>query len=163
MMKRILILALAVVAASQSAYAVQDPDAPGSRMITVQAGGFPGIGGLITGQIVMANVWKGHLYGGLQLGGNYRHGKALDAKMVDLSLSPRILYGFNVGRALELHAGGFAGVDARRLDTRKSQLLFCYGGFGGLRWKLGESLGVILEGGYSNCLPYATAGLAFRF
>ena len=154
--------ALLAFSLSFSGFAAE-PDAPGSKMITVQAGGFPGFGGLVSGQLVMTDLGKGHLYGGLQLGGNFRHGAALDTKMIDLSVAPRILLGFNLGRVVEMHVGGLAGVDVRRFDSLKSQLIFCYGGFGGLRLNVSDSVGIVLEGCYSNCLPYASGGLAFRF
>ena len=140
-----------------------EPDSSGSKMITIQAGGLPGFGGIASAQIAMANVANGHLYGGLQLGGNFRHGKATDTKKTDFSLAPRLLLGWNVGRAVEIHAGGFGGVVAQRFDDSKSQLVFGYGGFGGLRLNLSDSMGIVLEGCYSNCLPYATGGIAFRF
>lgn len=162
-MKRAFILLLAVFTAFQHAYAIQQPDAPGTKMITLQAGGFPGFGGLVSGQIALTDIGKGHLYGGFQLGGNLRHGSALDTRMVDLCFAPRLLYGFRLGRVVEVHAGALAGVDVRRFDSLKNQLLFAYGGFGGLRLDLSSSLGIVLEGCYSNSLPYATAGLAFRF
>ena len=165
-MKRTLVLFaafLTALAASSSSFAAPGPDAPGSKMITVQAGAFPGFGGLLSGQIAMARLGQGHLYGGLQLGGNYRHGAASDAKKIDLSVAPRLLYGFNLGRVVEMHFGGLAGVDVQHFDSLKSSLVFCYGGFGGLRLNLSSSVGIVLEGCYSNCLPYATAGLAFRF
>ena len=153
---------LMAVAVSQPVFAAE-PDAPGSKMITIQAGGLPGFGGLLSAQIAMANVGNGHLYGGLQLGGNLRHGKATDTNKIDLSLAPRLLLGWNLGSTLEIHAGALGGVVAQRFDDLKSQLAFCYGGFGGLRLNLSDSMGLVLEGCYSNCLPSATAGLAFRF
>jgi hypothetical protein len=76
-----LLMALTV---SQPIFAAE-PDSPGSKMITIQAGGFPGFGGLASAQIAMANVANGHLYGGLQLGGNFRHGAATGTKKTDLS------------------------------------------------------------------------------
>lgn len=165
-MKKIITLVAAVVAAlslAHSSYAIQDPDAPGTKLITIQAGALPGFGGFLSGSIAMANLGKAHLYGGLQGGVNMRHGAALDTKKMDLSLAPRITMGWNLGRVVELHFGGLAGIDAQRFDAQKSQLIFCYGGIGGLRFNLGSSVGIVLEGCYSNCLPYATGGLAFRF
>ena len=154
-----LLMALAV---SQPVFAAE-PDTPGSKMITIQAGGLPGFGGVLSGQIAMANVGKGHLYGGLQLGGNFRHGAATGAKKTDLSLAPRVMLGWNLGKVVELHAGGLGGIVAQSFDELKSQLSFCYGGFGGLRLNLSDSMGLVLEGCYSNCLPYALGGIAIRF
>lgn len=163
MMKKLIFACIAAFAFFSSAYAMKDPDATGSKLVTVQAGGFPGFGGLLSGQIALSHIGQGHLYGGFQIGGNYRHGAVLDTRMMDLSFAPRVLYGFNLGRVVELHAGGLAGIDVRRLDSLNSQLVFCYGGFGGLRLHLNESFGFVLEGCYSNTFPYATAGLAIRF
>ena len=140
-----------------------EPDAPGSKMVTIQAGGFPGFGGILSAQLAMANVGNGHLYGGLQFGGNLRHGKATDTQKIDLSLAPRVTLGWNLGRVVEIHAGALGGVAAQRFDDLKTQLAFCYGGLGGLRLNLSESMGIVLEGCYSNCLPYATGGIAIRF
>ena len=165
-MKRIIALfaAFAVIfLTAGNALGAQAPDAPGSKLITIQAGGFPGFGGLVSGQIAMANLGAGHLYGGLQLGANFRHGAALDTRKTDLSLAPRLMLGFNLGRVVEMHAGGLAGINVQRFDAEQSQLVFCYGGFGGLRLNVSSSMGIVLEGCYSNCLPYATAGIAFRF
>ena len=36
-------------------------------------------------------------------------------------------------------------------------------GFGGLRLNLSDSMGIVLEGCYSNALPYASGGIAIRF
>ena len=153
---------LMAVTVSQPVFAAE-PDSPGSKMFTIQAGGLPGFGGLVSGQIAMANVANGHLYGGLQLGANFRHGAATDAKKTDLSLAPRVMLGWNLGRVVELHMGGLGGVAVQRFDELKSQLAFCYGGFGGLRLNLSDSMGIVLEGCYSNALPYVSGGLAFRF
>ena len=164
-MKKTIVTLLGLLMAftvSQSVFAAE-PDSPGAKMITIQAGGLPGFGGLVSAQIAMANVANGHLYGGLQLGGNFRHGAATDTKKTDLSLAPRVMLGWNLGRVVELHVGGLGGVAAQRFDDMKSQLAFCYGGFGGLRLNLSDSIGIVLEGCYSNALPYASGGIAIRF
>jgi hypothetical protein len=111
----------------------------------------------------MANVANGHLYGGLQLGANFRHGAATGTKKTDLSLAPRVMLGWNLGRVVEIHVGGLGGVAAQRFDDLKSKLAFCYGGFGGFRLNLSDSVGIVLEGCYSNALPYASGGVAIRF
>lgn len=166
-MKKILTsLSVAFVAVFVSITALAaGPDAPGTKLITIQAGGFPGVGALLSGQVALTDMAAGHLYGGLQLGGNFRHGAvaSLDTRKVDLSLAPRLMLGWNLGRVVEFHAGGLAGVAAQRFDAGKFQLAFCYGGFGGFRLNFSDSFGLVLEGCYSNCLPYATGGLAFRF
>ena len=151
-----------VLATSFSSYAVE-PDKPGTKLITVQAGYGPGIGALASGSIAIANLGAAHLYGGLQAGGNFRHGKVMDTNKMDLSVAPRLMLGFNLGRVVEMHAGGFAGIAAKRFDADKSQLVFSYGGFGGFRLNVSDSVGIVLEGCYSPQLPYGLAGLAFRF
>ena len=140
-----------------------EPDKPGTRLFTIQAGYGPGIGAVISGNIAMANLGASHLYGGLQAGSNLRHGKVMDTNKMEFSLAPRLMLGWNLGRVVEMHAGGLAGIAAVRFDDAKSQLVFCYGGFGGLRLNVSQSVGIILEGCYSPQLPYALAGLAFRF
>jgi hypothetical protein len=140
-----------------------EPDKPGTRLFTVQAGYGPGIGAVISGNIAIANLGASHLYGGLQVGGNFRHGKVMDTNKMDLSLAPRLMLGWNLGRVVELHAGGFAGIAAKRFDELKSQLVFSYGGFGGFRLNISPSVGIIMEGCYSPQLPYGLAGLAFKF
>ena len=151
-----------VLATSFSSYAAE-PDKPGTKLITVQAGYGPGIGALASGSIAIANLGAAHLYGGLQAGGNFRHGKVMDTNKMDLSVAPRLMLGFNLGRVVEMHAGGFAGIAAKRFDADKSQLVFSYGGFGGFRLNVSDSVGIVLEGCYSPQLPYGLAGLAFRF
>ena len=105
------------------------------------------------------------LYGGLQLGGNFRHGKvaSLDTRKTDLSVAPRLMLGFNLGRVVELHAGGLAGIAAVKFDGDQNKLAFCWGGFGGLRLNFSDSFGLVLEGCYSPQLPYGLAGIAFKF
>ena len=164
-MKKILIL-LATAAISfglsNSVFAAE-PDAPGTKLITLQAGALPGFGALASGQIVLTDMAAGHLYGGLQLGANFRHGAVLDSRKTDLSLAPRVMLGWNLGRVVEFHAGVLAGVAMQHFDDLKSSLAFCYGGFGGFRLNFSDSFGIVLEGCYSNCLPYASGGFAFRF
>lgn len=166
MKKIIMFLSVTLVAifVSSSAFAA-GPDAPGTKLITIQAGGFPGVGALISGQVALTDLAAGHLYGGLQLGGNFRHGAiaSMGTRKVDLTLAPRLMLGWNLGRVVEFHAGGLVGVAAQRFNADKFQLVFCYGGFGGFRLNFSDSFGLVLEGCYSNCLPYATGGFAFRF
>ena len=145
-----------------------EPDSPGSKMITIQAGGFPGFGGLASAQIAMTNVANGHLYGGLQLGANMRHGSATNTKKIALSAAPRLMLGFNLGKVVELHIGGLAGIAAQRFDAGQNQLVFSYAGFGGFRFQVSESFGILLEGYYAYPtkylhVPYGSAGFAFRF
>ena len=151
-----------VLAASFGSYAAE-PDKPGTKLITVQAGYGPGFGALASGSIAMAKLGAGHLYGGLQLGCNFRHGKVMDTNKTDFSVAPRVTLGWNLGRVVEMHAGGFAGIAAKRFDADKSQLVFSYGGFGGFRLNVSDSVGIVLEGCYSPQFPYGLAGLAFRF
>ena len=172
-MKRTLCLlaaALLGVALSHNAMAFQGPDKPGSKLITIQAGGGPGFGGLVTGNIAMANLGAAHLYGGLQFGGDLHRGSS--ANRMDLSLAPRVMLGFNLGSVFELHFGGLAGVGVQRFlgDTQSPSLGFCYGGFGGIRLNFTPSFGLVAEGYYAKqmslpsvILPYGTAGIAFRF
>ena len=168
-MKRILTLfaALAALFVSGNAMAAE-PDSPGTKLITIQAGYGPGIGALVSGNIAMANMAGGHLYGGLQLGGNFRHGAATGTHKMDLSLAPRVMLGWNLGRVVELHAGGFAGIAAQRFDESKSQLVFSCGGFGGLRLNVSESFALVAEGYYAYPtkylhVPYGSAGIAIKF
>ena len=140
-----------------------EPDKPGTKLITIQGGYGPGIGALLSGNIAMANLGATHLYGGLQAGGNFRHGKVMDTNKTDLSLAPRVMLGLNLGRVVELHAGGFAGIAAQRFDNAESKLVFHYGGFGGFRFNFSPSVGLLLEGCYSLQLPYGLAGLAIKF
>ena len=164
-MKRIFVLLTAfavALAASVSGFA-SEPDAPGTKLLTIQGGYGPGIGAIVSGNVAMANLGSGHLYGGIQLGGNFRHGKATGTQKIDLSLTPRVMLGWNLGRVVELHAGGLAGIAAQRFDDLKTQLVFCYGGFGGLRLNVSDSFGIVLEGCYSPQLPYGSAGIAIKF
>ena len=154
---------LAVLALSSPAFA-GEPDAPGTKLITVQAGGGPGFGGFLSGNIAMANLGRSHLYGGLQLGADFRHGYS--TTRTDLSVAPRLMLGFNLGRVFELHFGGLAGIAMQKFAADanlSSKLLFCWGGFGGVRLKVSSSVDLIAEGCYSHQLPYGTGGIAIRF
>lgn len=164
-MKRIIVLVAACLAALASVFSgfAAEPDKPGTKLITIQGGYGPGIGGVLSGNIAMANLGASHLYGGLQLGANYRHGSVTGIKKLDLSVAPRLMLGFNLGRVVELHAGGLAGIAAQRFDEGKYQLAFCWGGFGGLRLNVSDAFGIVLEGCYSPQLPYGQAGVAFKF
>lgn len=164
-MKRILVLLAAfavAVSASLNSYAAE-PDKPGTKLITIQGGFGPGIAAVLSGNIAIADLGASHLYGGLQLGGNFRYGKVADTHKTDLSVAPRLMLGWNLGRVVEIHAGGLAGIAAVKFDTDKSKLAFCWGGFGGLRLNFTDSFGLVLEGCYSPQLPYGLAGVAFKF
>jgi len=164
-MNRILVFLAAfavAVSASLKAYAAE-PDKPGTKLITIQGGYGPGIAAVLSGNIAIANLGASHLYGGLQLGGNFRYGKVADTHKTDLSVAPRLMLGWNLGRVVEIHAGGLAGIAAVKFDADKSKLAFCWGGFGGLRLNFTDSFGLVLEGCYSPQLPYGLAGVAFKF
>ena len=157
-------LALAV---SFSSYAAE-PDKPGTKLITIQGGYGPGIGALASGNIALTNLGAAHLYGGLQLGFDFRHGKVMNTDKTDLTLAPRVMLGWNLGRVVEMHAGGFAGIAAQRFDEGRSQLVFSYAGFGGFRFHVSDSFALLLEGYYAYptkylLVPYGSAGFAFRF
>ena len=158
------LLAAVMVAFSMTANAfAAEPDKPGTKLITIQGAYGPGIGAIVSGNIAMANLGAAHLYGGIQFGGNFRHGGVTGTKKTDLSAAPRLMLGFNLGRVVELHFGGLAGVAAQRFDAEKSKLAFCWGGFGGFRFNVSDSFALITEGYYSPQLPYGSAGFAFRF
>ena len=164
-MKRTLVLLAAIAVAistSLNAFA-SEPDKPGTKLITIQGGYGPGIAAVLSGNIAMANLGASHLYGGLQLGGNFRHGKVAETHKTDLSVAPRLMLGWNLGRVVEIHAGGLAGIAAVKFDAAQSKLTFCWGGFGGLRLNFSDSFGLVLEGCYSPQLPYGLAGIAFKF
>lgn len=164
-MKRTLFFLAAVAVAisvSLNAFA-SEPDKPGTKLITIQGGYGPGIAAVLSGNIAMANLGASHLYGGLQLGGNFRHGKVAETRKTDLSVAPRLTLGWNLGRVVEIHAGGLAGIAAVKFDADQSNLAFCWGGFGGLRLNFSDSFGLVLEGCYSKQLPYGLAGIAFKF
>ena len=170
MMKQLFTLfsVVALVFATSFRSSAAEPDKPGTKLITVQGAYGPGFGAIITGNIAMANLGAAHLYGGLQLGANLRHGKAIDTRRTDLSAAPRLMLGFNLGRAVELHFGGLAGVAAQRFDTEQNQLVFCYAGFGGFRFQVSDAFALLLEGYYAYPtkylhVPYGSAGFAFRF
>ena len=169
-MKRILTLLTALtvtLSLSGNAFA-SEPDSPGTKLITIQAGYGPGIGAIVSGNIAMANFAGGHLYGGLQLGGDFRHGAATGTRKIDLSLAPRVMLGWNLGRVVEFHVGGLAGIAAQRFDEGKSQLVLSYGGFGGFRLNVSESFALVAEGCYAYPtkylhIPYGSAGIAIKF
>ena len=169
-MKRTIALLAAFAVALSSSWTgfSAEPDKPGTKLITVQAGYGPGIGALVSGNIAMANLGAAHLYGGLQLGANMRHGSATDTRKTDLSAAPRLMLGFHLGRVVELHLGGLAGIAAQRFDTDENQFVFCYAGFGGFRFQVSDSFALLLEGYYAYPtkylhVPYGSAGFAFRF
>lgn len=169
-MKRISTFLAALAATSifaGNAFAAE-PDSPGTKLITIQAGYGPGIGAIVSGNIAMANFAGGHLYGGLQLGGDFRHGAATGTRKIDLSLAPRMMLGWNLGRVVEFHLGGLAGIAAQRFDEGKSQLVFSCGGFGGFRLNVSDSVALVAEGYYAYPtkflhVPYGSAGIAIKF
>ena len=158
-----LILALLGFFAFSFSVSAAEPDKPGTKLIQIQGGGFPGYGALISGSIAITDLGKSHLYGGLQFGANLRTGAVTGEKRMELSAAPRLTLGFNLSRVVELHFGGLAGVAMRRYEKGSSALKFCYGGLGGFRFNVSPSFGIVLEGCYSEDLPYASGGIAFRF
>ena len=156
-----------VLATSLSSFAAE-PDKPGTKLITVQGGYGPGIGAIVSGNIAMTNLGSAHLYGGLLLGGDFRHSDVTNAKKTDLSVAPRLMLGWNLGRVVEMHFGGLAGIAAQRFDTDQNRLVFTYAGFGGFRFNVSDSFALLLEGYYAYptkylLVPYGSAGFAFRF
>ena len=169
-MKRTIALLAALAAAmtiSLNGFSAE-PDKPGTKLITLQGGYGPGFGAIVSGNIAVANLGKGHLYGGLLAGANFRHGKVVDTNKMDLSVAPRLMLGWNLGRVVEMHMGGFAGITAQRFDADRNQLVFCYAGFGGFRFQVSDSFSLLLEGYYAypskyQHVPYGSAGFAFKF
>lgn len=153
---------LATLAVSSNARAAE-PDKPGTVVLQIQGGAFPGMGALASANIAMANIGKGHLYGGVQGGYNLRTGAVTEARKQDLSVGARFTYGFNLSRVIEFHLGGLAGVAASSFEGSEKELKFCYGGLGGFRLNFTPVFGMVLEGCYSQYLPYASAGFSFRF
>lgn len=170
-MNKIIPLLAALTAAlflSMNPVSASEPDSPGTKLITIQGGYGPGIGGIVSGNIAMANLGAGHLYGGLQFGGNMRHGGVTGSKKMELSVAPRLMLGFNLGSVVEMHFGGLAGIAAQRFDSSQNKLVFSYAGFGGLRLNVSDSFAILMEGYYAYPtkylhLPYGSAGFAFRF
>ena len=158
-----LFLALLGILAIHLNASAAEPDKPGTKLIQIQGGGFPGYGALVSGNIAITNLGKSHLYGGLQFGANLRTGAVTGEKRTELSAAPRWTLGFNLSRVIEFHFGGLAGVAMRRYEKGSTALKFCYGGLGGFRLNVSPSFGIVLEGCYSQDLPYASGGIAFRF
>ena len=161
-----LVSALALVLTTAVSAFAAEPDKPGTKLITVQAGYGPGIGAVVSGNIALANLGSGHLYSGIQLGGNFRHG--FEAQRTDLSIAPRVFLGFPLSRTFEFHFGALAGVAVRLFPDLPTDLKFSYAGFGGFRLAVSDSVSLIAEGYYAYPrkylhVPYGTAGLAFRF
>lgn len=163
MKKSIVLFAAILVALAASWNAYADPDKPGTVVLQIQGGAFPGMGGIVSGNVAMARIGKGHLYGGVQAGYNLRTGAVTAAKKQDLSVASRFTYGFNLSRVIEFHLGGLAGVAASSFEGSERTLNFCYGGLGGFRLNFTPVFGMVLEGCYSPYLPYASAGFSFRF
>ena len=61
MKKTIAFFAALVIALAGSVNGYAGPDAPGTVLIQVQGGAFPGMGALLSANISMANIGKGHL------------------------------------------------------------------------------------------------------
>ena len=113
--------------------------------------------------VVVDTWWKGHFTVGAQIDFASWH----RTNYTDLSAMPRATYGLNITDNFEVHVGvatGF-GIDRYKYpdgDIYKS-FYFAHSEFTGLRFFLTDSFGLSAEVGYTTNMPYARAGVAFKF
>jgi hypothetical protein len=190
-MKKVFALLLAAVvglAMSVNARAIEDQDPVGSITVGAHAMVFPGIGANLFGDYVLFdNWWKGHFTVGAQLGYSY-YARTYDSSAFGyvittnyhahrFVLTPRVTYGLNILRQLEVHAGVMAGLGyenngativsgttAVPTETDPGPgVRFVFGEILGARYFLTETLAASLELNYANYMPWINVGVAYRF
>ena len=164
-MKKILsIIAVSAVAlfAAVNASAIDHQDSNGTVKIGVRSGFYPGIGANASADVVIFdNWWKGHF----TVGGYLGYDSILKTSYAAYAFLPRATYGLNITRHFEVHVGAMTGllwnVNAKTPGWSYGALVGCdyfFNNFFGLTAELcyGESTN-------SYSLPYANAGLVFKF
>ena len=173
MKKIVAILAVALIgmSAAFSAKAIEDPNPKGTKVVGLQAGFLPGIGGSVYGEYVLVDSWwKGHFSVGAHIG--FRHyGTGLGYNYNEFALAPRASYGLNITEQFEAHVAvvsglGFSGYTYNYSDGTKSHsssVGLCYGTLVGARYFLSEGFGLSAEVGYLGYAPYTNVGICFKF
>ena len=172
MKKVIAILAVAIIgmSAAFSAKAIEDPNPKGTKVVGVQVGFLPGIGGSAYGEYVLVDSWwKGHFSVGAHLG--FRH---WSSHINDFAIAPRASYGLNITDKFEAHVAVVTGIGIESypytdyingdvVTRTKLSLGLCYGTLVGARFFFSESFGASAEVGYIGYAPYTNVGVCFKF
>lgn len=114
MKKFIALLSVAVLAlaGAQRASAIEDPNPKGNLTLGAYVSVAPGAN--FTGDVVIANVWKGHITIGGVAGVFYAPQVFYPASIrnpeFDIFLAPRATFGLNLSKKIQVYAGLFTGV-----------------------------------------------------
>ena len=114
MKKIIAFLSVAVLAlmGAQRASAIEDPNPKGNLTLGAYASVAPGAN--ITGDVVIANVWKGHITVGGVTGVFYAPQVFMPTNIrnphFDIFLAPRGTFGLNLSSKFQVYAGLFTGI-----------------------------------------------------
>lgn len=174
MKKIVAILAVAALAMSAafSAKAIEDPNPVGTKVVGIQAGFLPGIGGSVYGEYVLVDSWwMGHFSVGAHLGTRFYSYATTGYSYSEFALAPRASYGLNITNAFEVHVAVVAGLGFSSSNYRYSNgdiehhttLGLCYGTLLGLRYFFSDSFGLSAEAGYLGYAPYTNVGVCFKF
>ena len=174
MKKIVAILAVAALAMSAafSAKAIEDPNPVGTKVVGIQAGFLPGIGGSAYGEYVLVDSWwKGHFAVGVHMGARFYSYVSTGYSYNEFALAPRASYGLNITDKFEAHVAVVAGFGLSNSLYRYSDGTIdrythpglCYGTLLGIRYFFSDSFGLSAEAGYLGYAPYTNVGIAFKF
>jgi hypothetical protein len=178
-MKKVFMLAMVAfmtLAVSQKAQAIEDPNPKGTLVIGVRGGVYPGWGGNVVADYTLINSWwKGHFTVGAYAGYNTRiyHWTTYTSHYSNIAVMPRVTYGLNITKKLEVHAGVMAGVNIQLdrwkydspylTDEKYTHYYFSHGELVGARFMFTEKFGAEVEFIYSGYQSYINAGFTFKF
>jgi len=191
----LLAAALLGILLAAPAFAIEDPDPKGTMTVGLQlgprtgacvdfditldeylnfdintTGGFMlGVEPVLTADYVLVDSWwKGHFTVGAMLGG-YRIGTTGEGTKIYHSafvVTPRAMYGLNLSKKFEVHAGVGLGVAFRSCSAHVEEDMgaaFVSNYITGVRFKLNPKFALTADINLSAYMPLISLGAAFKF
>lgn len=133
-------------------------------------GGFMlGVEPMLTADYVLVDSWwKGHFTVGAMLGG-YKigtMGKGEKRHHSAIVLAPRAMYGLNLSRIVEVHAGFITGLAIKFCSVHAEGddgASFVFGTVTGARFNLSDHFGITADLNLSAYTPLASVGVSYKF
>ena len=180
-----LLCAAALLLSAAPASAQEDPNPTGTIMISADIGPvfdkneygnrYMGAAPFVAADYVVTDsIWKGHLSVGAALGSYFLSMPHARAKLsfTAFSLAPRVLYGINAYKFLEIHFGAEAGAALVRERTIYSEdyirtsdptMALVLGGILGVRYNFTGHLSANAEIRTSSYTPFLSLGVTYKF
>ena len=123
---------------------------------------------LTTDYVLVDSWWKGHFTVGAMLGG-YRigtMGKGEKRHHSAIVLAPRAMYGLNLSRKVEVHAGFITGLAITFCSENVEEdegAAFVFGTVTGTRFNLTDNFGITADLNLSAYTPLLSVGVSYKF